>query len=127
MRFSRSALPCSACSYLRIANVTELSKFKSKMILESTYLPLIKSLICSDSHHNLVSDTKQEKTSFREIEGNLTDNFIEALREKLFSHRADATLSCLTLHKLLVEHFSESRYIDSASRLVAHILDPVLS
>ena len=100
---------------------------QNRAVILIFFLPLIECLIRGDCHHDLVPDTEQKETSFRQIERNLTDDLIEALREKLLSDRADSTFSSLALHKLLVKHFSQTSYINSAGWLMAHILDPVLA
>lgn len=74
---------------------------------------LIKSLISSDGHLDLVSNSKEEKSSFWLTKSYLSNNFIKALGEEFFSYWADTTLSSLSFHKLLIEHLSESGNIDS--------------
>ena len=91
------------------------------------YLPLVKGLIGSDGHLNLVTDSEEEKSTLWQIQSDLTNDLVEALGEELLTNGANATLSGLALHELLVEHFSESSHIDSRSWLVAHILDPLLT
>ena len=88
---------------------------------------LIESLVGSDGHHDLVTDTEKQKAALGQVESHLTDDLVEALGEELLTHWANAALSGLTLHELLVQHFSESGDINSAGGLVAHILDPVLA
>ena len=90
-------------------------------------LPLVESLIGCDSHHDLVTNTKEEQSALGQVESDLTDDLIEALGEELLTDGADATLSGLTLHKLLIKHFSQSGDIDSRGGLMTHILNPVFA
>ena len=57
----------------------------------------------------------------------MADDLVETLSEKFFSNGADATLSGLPFHELLVEHLSETGDVDPACGLVTHVLDPVFA
>ena len=76
-------------------------------------LPLVKGLIRGNSHLDLVANSEQEQTSFGLTQSDLTNDLIEALREKLFTHWANATFSRLTLHQFLVQHLTKLSDIDS--------------
>ena len=91
------------------------------------YLPLIERLVGSDGHHDLVANAEEKKSALGQVQGDLADDLIEALGEELLTDGADATLSSLTLHKLLIKHFSQSGDIDSRGGLMTHILNPVLA
>lgn len=121
--FSKSALPCSAWSYFLIAKVTELNWILIWILI----LPLIESLIGSDCHLDFISDSQKKETSLRFIESYLSDDFIETLREKFFSHGTNAALSCLAFHQLLIKHFSQASNINSSSFLVRNVLDEMLA
>ena len=92
-----------------------------------SYLPLVKSLVCCNSHPNLIANTEENEASLGQVESDLTNNLIKALREEFFTDGADAALSSLAFHQLLVKHLSESRDIDSGSGLMAHILNPLFA
>ena len=109
-----------------MAKVTEL-KFIQISYERVCYLPLVKGLVGGNGHHDFITDTEEEKTSLGQVKSNLTDDLIKALGEELLTDGANATLSSLTFHKLLVEHFSESGHIDSGGGLVANVLDEVLT
>ena len=74
---------------------------------------LIEGLVGGNCHLDFVTDSEQKETAFRLRQSNLSDNLIEALGEKLFADWADSRLTCLALHQLLVEHFTETCYINS--------------
>lgn len=88
---------------------------------------LVERLISSDGHPDLIADAQEHKATLGQIERHLTDDLVEALREKLLAHWADAALPRLTLHQFLVEHLSQSGDVDSRRWLVAHVLDPLLA
>lgn len=54
-------------------------------------------------HSNLVSDSNQEESSFGAVNGNLSDQLIEALRVELLSNGTDSCLSGLSLLQSLVQ------------------------
>ena len=88
---------------------------------------LVECLVSGDGHHDFVTDTEEKQTTLWQVQRHLTNDLIKALGEELLTDWADATLPSLTLHKLLVKHFTQSRDIDSRGGLMAHILDPVLA
>ena len=74
---------------------------------------LVQSLVCCNSHLNLISNSKEKKSTLWQIQSNLTNDFIETLSKELLSNWADSTLTSLSLHEFLVKHLSKSCYIDS--------------
>ena len=84
---------------------------------------LVECLICSDGHLDLIPNPEEQKPTLRLVQADLSDDLIEALREKFLPNWADAALSCLSLHELLVEHLSEASNIHSRGRLVTHVLN----
>ena len=88
---------------------------------------LVQCLICSNSHFNFVAHSEKKKTTLRLVESHLTNDLIETLGEKLLSYRAYTGLTGLTLHKFLIEHFSQTRYINSSCFLMRNILNVVLA
>jgi len=88
---------------------------------------LIQGLVSSNRHLDLVSHSKKKKSSLWLAESYLSNDFIEALREKLLSDRTDATFSGLPFHELLIEHLSKPSNINSRSWLMADVLNVVLS
>ena len=72
-------------------------------------------------------DAQKEKTALWHVQSDLADDLLKALLEEFLTNGADATLTSLPLHELLIEHLSEARYIDSGSRLRAGLLHPLLS
>ena len=93
----------------------------------SLNLPLVKRLVCRNGHPDLITDTKENKTPLRQIEGHLSDYLIEALRKELLTDGANATLPGLHLHQLLVKHLPQSRHINPRRWLVTHILNPLFT
>jgi len=88
---------------------------------------LIEGLISSDSHLDFISHSEEQESTLGLVEGHLTDDLVEALAEELLADRADAGLTCLSLHQLLIEKFSQACDINSCGLLVAHILNVVLA
>jgi len=88
---------------------------------------LVQSLISSNGHLDLISDSEEEKATLRLIQSHLSDDLVKALGEELFSDGTDTALSGLTLHQLLVQHLSQSCYINSSSFLMTNVLNVVFA
>ena len=58
---------------------------------------LVQCLVSLDGHLDLVTDTHKEETTLSTVDGDLSDQLIEALSEKLLTEWANASLSCLSL------------------------------
>jgi len=105
-----------------------LSMFSLKLLAHSECnWALVQCLICSNSHFNFVAHSEKKKTTLRLVESHLSNDLIETLGEKLLSYRAYTGLTGLTLHKFLIEHFSQTRYINSSCFLMRNILNVVLA
>ena len=96
-------------------------------MFEFEFLPLVEGLVSSNGHLDLVTDSKQEQSTFWLVQSHLADDLIKALREEFLPDWTDTTLTGLTLHKLLVKHLSETGNINPGGGLMTHILDVVLS
>ena len=88
---------------------------------------LVQSLVGSNGHFDLITDSEEEESALWQIQSHLTDDLVEALGEELLTDWTDATLTSLSFHKLLVKHLSEPGNIDSGCRLVTNILDVVFT
>ena len=88
---------------------------------------LVQGLVSSDGHLDLVADSQEEEATLGLIQGHLSDDLVEAPREELLAHRADATLAGLTLHKLLIELLTEACDINTGRLLVGDVRDVMLS
>jgi hypothetical protein len=62
-------------------------------------------------------------TSFWAIDGDLADDFIEALAEQFFANRADSRLTCLPGQQSFIEQFLEIRDILPRGGGMRDILD----
>lgn len=90
-------------------------------------LPLIECFVGANSHLDFVSDTHREQSSLRQVQRDLSDDLIEAVREECFAHWADPTLLGLPLHEFLVEKLAQVGHVLARGRLMASILDQMLA
>lgn len=88
---------------------------------------LVQSLVGSNGHFDLITDSEEEKSTLWQIQSDLTNDLVEALGEELLTDWANATLTSLPLHELLVEHLSQPGHVNPRCGLVTDILDVVFS
>ena len=83
------------------------------MLSYALNIPLIERLVGGNRHFDFITNSEKKESTFWLVESYLTDNFVEALGEKLLSNRTDSTLAGLALHEFLIEHFSKTGNINS--------------
>ena len=84
-------------------------------------------MISSNGHYNLITYSEKKKASFRLTKSNLSDDFIEALREEFLSYRTNSTLSGLSFHQFLIEHLSQTGYVYSWGWLMTNVLNEMFT
>lgn len=88
---------------------------------------LVQGLISLVCLLDIIPDSSEKQATNRLIQGDLSDDLVEALSEEFFSNRAESVVSGLSLKQLLVEHLSETCHIDPCRLLRAHVLNGVLT
>ena len=85
---------------------------------------LVKSLISLDGHLDFVTDTHEEEASLSAVDGDLTDQFIEALGEELLTVWADSGLSGLTALDSSIELILKIDNVDLSGGLGRDVTHP---
>ena len=88
---------------------------------------LIESLVGLNGHLDLISHTHEQETALSAVNGDLTDELIEALGEELFAEGADTRLASLSTLKLLIEPILQIDYIDLSGGLGRNVTHPEAS
>ena len=78
---------------------------------------LVQCLVCLNGHLDLVSDAHEEEATLGAVDGDLSDELIEDLREELFTEWADASLASRLFLKSIIEILLQVDHIDLRSRL----------
>ena len=85
---------------------------------------LVQRLVGLHGHLDLVADSHQQEASLGAVDGDLTDELIEALRVQLLANGADASLAGLSSLQGFVEAVLELNNIDAVSRRRRDVTDP---
>jgi hypothetical protein len=80
-----------------------------------------------NSHTDLVAHTHEEESAFSALNGDLTDQLIEALGEELFTGRVNSGLAGLAGLKFLVELILEVHNVDLVSGSRGDVTHPELT
>jgi hypothetical protein len=66
---------------------------------------LVEGLVCSKGHFQIVADSHEKDSSFREVDCRLPDDLIKQLIVELLSNGTDAALPCLFFYEFRFEGF----------------------
>ena len=88
---------------------------------------LVQSLVGLVGLLDVLTNAEEQHATGRLVQCHLPDKLIEALREELLSHRAEASLPRLAFKEFLIEQSPESGDVDSRRCFTAHILHVMLA
>ena len=84
-------------------------------------------MVCISGLLDVITDAKEQKSTERLVQSDLSDDFIETLAEELFSHGAEASRASLSLEQFLVEKLTQASDIDTCGILMGDLLDEMLA
>ena len=84
----------------------------------------VQCLVCLDCHLYLVSDSDQQESSLCAVDGDLSDEFVEALRVQLLPHGADSCFPRLPSLQPLLQFVLEGDHVDSGGGRWGNVTDP---
>ena len=88
---------------------------------------VVKALEGLFSHAHLISDSKEQVTSFGTVNGDLADYLVEALTEQLFADWTDTTVTGLLRVQVLIKAFNKVDNIMCGGGRWRHVADPKLA
>jgi hypothetical protein len=113
---------------LDLLDQVQLSIFGLKLLAHGeSNRGLVERLVSSNRHSDFITHSKEQLAANGLCKGHLSDDLVEALAKELFTNWADAAVTCLALHELLVELFTKARHINSGSLFGVGVSDQVFA
>lgn len=81
----------------------------------------VEGLVCRKGHFQIVTDSHEKDSSFREVDCSLPDDFIKELIVELLSDGTDAALPCLFFYEFRFEGFLQGLELTPAGLRPADI------